>query len=168
FGVLMLVAATGTAARAQSKPATQPEVVSTPPAGAYASLSQGNKRIATALFEAQNTTANGATPMTLEQIAQEHRSGRKWGDVFRDMKTQGLTQAEPPAPPPGRHARPRPSRSRPARAAPARPPPPTNGSPIRPSAPSTPSVPPNLSPKSPATRNAATAAIEPSTSARPS
>jgi hypothetical protein len=93
FGVLMLVAATGIA-EAQSKPATQPEVVSTPPASAFASLSQGNKRIATALFEAQNTTASGATPMTLEQIAHERRSGRKWGDVFQDMKSQGLIQAE--------------------------------------------------------------------------
>jgi hypothetical protein len=94
LGVLMLVAATGTAAEAQSKPVTQPEVVSTPPSSAYAALSQGNKRIATALFEAQSTTASGATPMTLEQIAQEHRSGRKWGDVFRDMKSQGLIEAE--------------------------------------------------------------------------
>ena len=94
LGVLMLVAATATAARAQSTPATEPEVVSTPAAGAYASLSQGNKRIATALFEAQNTTASGTTPMTLEQIAQVHRGGRKWGDVFRDMKSQGLIEAE--------------------------------------------------------------------------
>ena len=93
LGVLML-ATTGTAGHAQSKPATQPEVVSTPAAGNFASLSQGNKRIATALFEAQNTTASGATPMTLEQIAQEHRSGRKWGDVFRDMTSQGMIQAE--------------------------------------------------------------------------
>ena len=93
LGVLMLVAAPATDARAQSKPASQPEVVSTPPAGAFASLSQGNKRIATALFEAQNTTS-GVTTMTLEQIAQENRSGRKWGDVFRDMKSQGLIEAE--------------------------------------------------------------------------
>jgi len=89
----MLVAATATAARAQSRPASQPEVISTPEAGAFASLSQGNKRIATALFEAQNTTS-GVTTMTLEQIAQENRSGRKWGDVFRDMKSQGLIEAE--------------------------------------------------------------------------
>jgi hypothetical protein len=93
FGGLMLVAATGIA-EAQTKPATQPEVVSTPSASAFASLSQGNKRIATALFEAQNTTAGSATPMTLEQIAQERRSGRKWGDVFQDMKSQGLIEAE--------------------------------------------------------------------------
>lgn len=94
LAALTLAATTGTAAEAQSKPATQPEVVSTPPSSAFAALSQGNKRIATALFEAQNTTSSGATPMTLEQIAQEHRSGRKWGDVFRDMKSQGLIQAE--------------------------------------------------------------------------
>ena len=94
LGVLLLVATTGTCAEAQSKPPAQPEVVSTPSPSAFASLSQGNKRIATALFEAQNTTASGATPMTLEQIAQERRSGRKWGDVFQDMKSQGLIQAE--------------------------------------------------------------------------
>src|SRR6266850_3306832 len=110
FGVLMLVAATGAAAEAQSKP-TQPEVVSTPPASAFASLSQGNKRIATALFEAQNTTASGATPMTLEQNAHERRSGRKWGDVFQDMKSQGLIQAETLGQVLGRYDRARHSRS---------------------------------------------------------
>ena len=94
LGVLMLTAATGATAEAQSKPATQPEVVSTPSSSAYAALSQGNKRIATALFEAQSTTASGVTAMTLELIAQEYRSGRKWGDVFRDMKSQGLIEAE--------------------------------------------------------------------------
>ena len=93
LGVLMLVAATGTAAEAQSKPATQSEVVSTPPSSAFASLSQGNKRIASALFEAQTKTG-AVTPMTLEEIAQERASGRKWGDVFQAMKAQGLIEAE--------------------------------------------------------------------------
>ena len=94
LGVLMLVAAVGTSAEAQSKPATPPEVVSVPSPNAFESLSPGNKRIATALFEAQNTSASGATPMTLEQIAHERRSGRKWGDVFQEMKSQGLIEAE--------------------------------------------------------------------------
>ena len=111
LGALILVAATGAAAEAQSKPATQPEVVSTPPANAFASLSQGNKRIATALFEAQNTTASGATPMTLEQVAQEHRSGRKWGDVFQAMKSQGLIEAATLGQVLGRYDRARHSRS---------------------------------------------------------
>jgi hypothetical protein len=84
----------GTFAEAQTKPATPPEVASVPSPKAFESLSPGNKRIATALFEAQTTSASGATPMTLEQIAQERRSGRKWGDVFQAMKSQGLIQAE--------------------------------------------------------------------------
>ena len=111
LGVLMLVAATGAAAEAQSKPVTQPVVVSTPSASAYGALSQGNKRIATALFEAQSTTASGATPMTLEQIAQERRNGQKWGDVFKAMKAQGLIQAETLGQVLGRYDRARHSRS---------------------------------------------------------
>jgi hypothetical protein len=94
LGVLLLVAPTGITAEAQSRSATQPAVVSTPSRSAFESLSQGNKRIATALFEAQDTKATGATPMTLEEIAEERRSGRKWGDVFQAMKAQGLIQAE--------------------------------------------------------------------------
>jgi len=111
LGAVMLVAAIGTAAEAQSNPATQPEVASAPSPRAFESLSPGNKRIATALFESQNTTASGATPMTLEQIAQERRSGRKWGDVFQAMKSQGLIQAETLGQVLGRYDRARHSRS---------------------------------------------------------
>jgi hypothetical protein len=93
LGILVLVAALGTSAEAQSKPNPEPEVASIPSTSAFASLSAGNKRIATALFEAQRT-AGGATSMTLEQIAQQRRDGRKWGDVFQDMKSQGLIEAE--------------------------------------------------------------------------
>ena len=82
-----------------------------PSPSAFESLSPGNKRIATALFEAQNTSANNATPMTLEQIAQERRSGRKWGDVFQAMKSQGLIQAETLGQVLGRYDRARHSRS---------------------------------------------------------
>ncbi len=111
LGALMLFAAMGTSAQAQPKPATQPEVASAPSPSAFDSLSPGNKRIATALFEAQNTSANAATPMTLEQIAQERRSGRKWGDVFQAMKSQGLIQAETLGQVLGRYDRARHSRS---------------------------------------------------------
>jgi hypothetical protein len=111
LGALMLVTAIGGPAEAQSKPVTQSEVASTPTERAFESLSPGNKRIATALFEAQNTSASGATPMTLEQIAQERRSGRKWGDVFQAMKSQGLIQAETLGQVLGRYDRARHSRS---------------------------------------------------------
>jgi hypothetical protein len=111
LGALMLVTAIGGPAEAQSKPVTQSEVASTPTERAFESLSPGNKRIATALFEAQNTSASGAAPMTLEQIAQERRSGRKWGDVFQAMKSQGLIQAETLGQVLGRYDRARHSRS---------------------------------------------------------
>jgi len=110
LGVFML-ATLAASAEAQSKSATQPEVVSVPPQSAFESLSPGNKRIATALFEAQDTAAAGAVPMTLEQIAQERRSGRKWGDVFQAMKAQGLIQAETLGQVLGRYDRARHSRS---------------------------------------------------------
>lgn len=111
FGAVMLFSAMGTAAEAQSNPATEPAVASVPTPSAFESLSQGNKRVATALFEAQKTTDGGPTPMTLEQIAQERRSGRKWGDVFQAMKSQGLIQAETLGQVLGRYDRARHSRS---------------------------------------------------------
>ena len=111
LGAVMLVIAMGTAAEPQSKPATEPTVASAPTPSAFESLSQGNKRIATALFEAQTTSAGGSAPMTLEQIAQERRSGRKWGDVFQAMKSQGLIQAETLGQVLGRYDRARHSRS---------------------------------------------------------
>ena len=111
LGVLMLAGAMGTSAEAQSKSAAQSELASVPSSSAYESLSAGNKRIATALFEAQSTTAGSATPMTLEQIAQERRNGRKWGDVFQNMKSQGLIDAETLGQVLGRYDRARHSRS---------------------------------------------------------
>ncbi|HEY7539328.1 MAG TPA: hypothetical protein VIF11_04265 [Methylomirabilota bacterium] len=111
LGVLMLTGAMGTSAEAQSKPAPQSELASVPSTSAYESLSPGNKRIATALFEAQSTPAGSAASMTLEQIAQERRSGRKWGDVFQDMKSQGLIEAETLGQVLGRYDRARHSRS---------------------------------------------------------
>jgi len=110
LGILVLTAAMGSPAEAQSKRKTESEVVSIPSPSAFESLSAGNKRIATALFEAQ-TTAEGVTRMTLEQIAQERRSGRKWGDVFQEMKSQGLIQAETLGQVLGRYDRARHSRS---------------------------------------------------------
>jgi hypothetical protein len=107
----MLTGAMGTSAEAQSKPAPQSELASVPSTSAYESLSPGNKRIATALFEAQSTPAGSAASMTLEQIAQERRSGRKWGDVFQDMKSQGLIEAETLGQVLGRYDRARHSRS---------------------------------------------------------
>ena len=68
--------------------------------GAFDSLSPGNQKIARALYEAQTTgsggttTANGTTtaPLTLDEIAAKKQGGQGWGNVFKDMKAQGLVQ----------------------------------------------------------------------------
>jgi len=80
------------AALAQSKLRTSS---TSPPktAGAFDKLSPGNQTVASALFQAQNTeTTTPVTPLTLDQIAAKKQSGQGWGQVFKDMKAQGLVQ----------------------------------------------------------------------------
>jgi hypothetical protein len=76
-----------------SRPSAPPATAPTSTSSVYDSLSPGNKRIATALFEAQKSNTS-APSMTLDQIAQVRRSGKTWGEVFQIMKSQGLVQAE--------------------------------------------------------------------------
>lgn len=98
--------------------------------GAFAKLSPGNQKIARSLFEAQKAPAETVTggtttggtadgtaaaatgsPWTLDQIAAAKQSGQGWGNVFKEMKEQGLVEAKnlgqvvsgkasPPSPPP--------------------------------------------------------------------
>ena len=109
LGTVLLLGATGAFGEPPSAPA--PAVASVPVSSAYESLSPGNKRIAVALFEAQKSSAQNVTPLTLDQIAQERRSGKNWGDVFQTMKSQGLIDAETLAQVLGRYNRARHSRS---------------------------------------------------------
>ena len=62
--------------------------------GAFDKLSPGDQKIARALFEAQSTTqtqttSGGTKPLTLDQIAAK-KSHTGWGEVFKQMKAQGL------------------------------------------------------------------------------
>jgi hypothetical protein len=109
LGAVMLAAAAGAAAEPPTMPAPTP--VMAPAPSAYDSLSPGNKRIAAALFEAQKPSAPETPALTLDQIAQERRQGKTWGDVFQAMKSQGLIQAETLAQVLGRYNRARHSRS---------------------------------------------------------
>ena len=84
------------------------ETTTPPPTGrsAYARLSPGNQKIAQALFKAQTSTARatgtGTTTrtrtttapktLTLDEIAAMKTSGQGWGQVFHQMKAQGLVQ----------------------------------------------------------------------------
>lgn len=111
LGTVLLLGATGAFAEPPSAPAPAPAVASAPVPSAYESLSPGNKRIAVALFEAQKSSAQNVTPLTLDHIAQERRSGKSWGDVFQTMKSQGLIDAETLAQVLGRYNRARHSQS---------------------------------------------------------
>ena len=111
LGVLMLAMATTASAEPRPRPSPTPVIGSSIAPSPFVSLSPGNRRIAVALFESQKPTAPGARPMTLEQIAQEKRSGKTWNEVFQAMKSQGLVQAETLAQALGRYDRARHSRS---------------------------------------------------------
>ena len=62
--------------------------------GAFSQLSPGQQKIARALFEAQpsSTAPNAPKPLTLDEIASKKKGqGQEgWGNVFKDMKKQGL------------------------------------------------------------------------------
>jgi len=110
-GAVLLLGTTGAFAEPPSAPAPGPAMASVPASHAYEALSPGNKRVAVALFEAQRSPALTVTPLTLDQIAQERRSGKSWADVFNAMKSQGLIDAETLAQVLGRYNRARHSHS---------------------------------------------------------
>jgi len=111
LAALVLVGTTVASAEPPSIPSGPPATPATSSPSAYESLSPGNKRIATALFDAQKTSTTGTPTLTLDQIARERRSGKRWGDVFQAMKSQGLIQAETLGQVLGRYDRARHSRS---------------------------------------------------------
>jgi hypothetical protein len=93
------------------KPAPSPAVVATVAPSPFTQLSPGNRRTATALFEAQRPTAPNVQRLTLDEIARDRRSGKSWNEIFRSMKSQGLLQAESLSQVLGRHDRARHYRS---------------------------------------------------------
>jgi len=65
------------------------------PGGTFEQLSPGNQKIARAIFESQQLTPSSPTspkPLSLDQIAGLKQSGRGWGVVYKDLRTQGLVQ----------------------------------------------------------------------------
>jgi hypothetical protein len=61
--------------------------------GAFSQLSPGQQKIVRALYEAQSrsTAANAPKPLTLDEIASMKKKNHEgWGQVFKDMKRQGL------------------------------------------------------------------------------
>ena len=61
------------------------------PSSAYDRLSLGNQKVASALYQAQPPVmGTTARPFSLEQIAAKRRGGQGWGQIFRELKAQGL------------------------------------------------------------------------------
>ena len=66
--------------------------------GAYERLSQGNQKVARALFDAQAAIrmpapgrgAGADKKLTLDEIAAQKQGGQPWVQVFQAMKTRGL------------------------------------------------------------------------------
>jgi hypothetical protein len=62
-------------------------------ADTYQQLSPGNKKIVTALYQAQQTKPGGPSPLTLDQLAAlNDKDG--WGNAFKQLKAQHLIDAK--------------------------------------------------------------------------
>lgn len=62
--------------------------------GAFDQLATGEQKIARSLFESQTATASGPAPMSLDQIAAARGGGESgWGNVFKQMQSDGLIDA---------------------------------------------------------------------------
>jgi len=88
IGTVAPVLAVGAGALAQTKSVTS--------APAFDKLSLGNQKVAASLHQAQtagtSSTGSPTRPLTLQQLAVKRLSGQSWGQIFRDMKAQGLVQ----------------------------------------------------------------------------
>jgi len=64
------------------------------PGGAFESLSPGNQKIALAIFDSERRAGPAAAtkPLSLDEIAEMKQGGKGWGEVFKEMKSQGLVQ----------------------------------------------------------------------------
>jgi hypothetical protein len=70
--------------------------------GAYERMSQGNQKVARALFDAQAAAFTPAPPgssssraqrmLTLDEIATQKQRAEGWGQIFQAMRAQGLLQ----------------------------------------------------------------------------
>ena len=94
--VVVLTIITVAGAAAQTKPRAP---VASAPSGAYDKLSLGNQKVASALYQAQSPgvaakissgSPQASRPLTLEELASKRRAGQTWGQIFREMKAQGL------------------------------------------------------------------------------
>ena len=66
----------------------------TPEASAFDQLSPGNQKIVESLFSGQSISADATgEAWSLDQIAGAKQDGQGWGQIFKQMKADGLVEA---------------------------------------------------------------------------
>ena len=70
-----------------------------PNQGAFDKLSPGNQKIAQALFDAEQSDSTATTPTTTKSLSRDDiaamkQDGKGWGEIFKEMKKQGLVDAK--------------------------------------------------------------------------
>lgn len=86
LSLLGIFLATGVAAaQAATSPTTSQSTTTTSNTGPFDKLSPGNQKIARALYDAQRSKK-----LSADDIAAMKQNGQGWGEVFRQMKSQGL------------------------------------------------------------------------------
>jgi hypothetical protein len=89
LGLAITAALTLTAPSWAESPSPAAAPGATSQSAGFQSLSPGEQKIARALFLAQQPTATGPAPLSLNQIA-ALRQHEGWGNVFKQMQAQGL------------------------------------------------------------------------------
>lgn len=67
----------------------------TPGVSSFDQLSPGNQRIVESLFEGQSISGDGTgEAWTLDKISAAKQDGQGWGQIFKQMKSEGLIEAK--------------------------------------------------------------------------
>ena len=89
-----LLAMVGQPGWAQQQAVPQPATADAAPAPdeRFDALAPTDQKIARALFLAQQVTATGPAPLSLDQVA-ALKKGSSWSKVLKDMRSRGLVEA---------------------------------------------------------------------------
>lgn len=89
---MVVIALLGLAPWTLTSPVSAQPVAPAGAVGAFTRLSPDNQVIARALFEAQKPPSmfRPRRPFSLDEIAAEKVGGKRWGEVFKEMKHRGL------------------------------------------------------------------------------
>jgi hypothetical protein len=93
-GAMFLLSAflTATAAAETTPPAQPTATAPSQNQGAFEKLPPGEQKIVDALFAAEENNPTATNPLSRDDIAAMKLHGKGWGEVFKEMKAQGLVK----------------------------------------------------------------------------